>query len=139
MFDTELLKSFVAVAESGGFIGAAARLNSTPLTVSAQIQRLEADAGHPPFVRSTRSVRLTPAGEVLLGYARTIFTTKKASSLGDALFDAAHHRTYPAGPENFRRRGEARAPSRAQRVLAKAYSWSAHCAQPCWKPMPSRD
>jgi DNA-binding transcriptional LysR family regulator len=40
--------------------------------VSAQIQRLEADAGHPLFIRSTRSVRLTPAGEVLLGYARTI-------------------------------------------------------------------
>ena len=29
MFDPELLKTFVAVAESGGFTRAAARLNST--------------------------------------------------------------------------------------------------------------
>jgi DNA-binding transcriptional LysR family regulator len=72
MFDVDLLRSFVAVAESGGFTRAAARLNSTQSTVSAQIQRLEAGAGHALFVRSTRSVRLTPPGEILLGYARTI-------------------------------------------------------------------
>jgi DNA-binding transcriptional LysR family regulator len=72
MFDTELLKSFIAVAESGGFTRAAARLHSTQSTVSAQIQRLESEAGHPLFARSTRSVRLTAAGETLLGYARTI-------------------------------------------------------------------
>src|SRR5215470_15874204 len=81
MFDTELLKSFVAVAESGGFTRAAARLNSTQSTVSAQIQRLESDAGHPLFVRSTRSVRLTPAGEVLLGYARTILRLNEDARL----------------------------------------------------------
>jgi DNA-binding transcriptional LysR family regulator len=72
MYDTELLKSFIAVAESGGFTRAAAKLNSTQSTVSAQIQRLENDVGHPLFVRSTRSVRLSPSGEILLGYARTI-------------------------------------------------------------------
>jgi DNA-binding transcriptional LysR family regulator len=81
MFDTELLKSFVAVAESGGFTRAAARLNSTQSTVSAQIQRLETDTGHPLFVRSTRSVRLTPEGEVLLGYARTILRLNEDARL----------------------------------------------------------
>jgi DNA-binding transcriptional LysR family regulator len=81
MFDTELLKSFLAVAESGGFTRAAARLNSTQSTVSAQIQRLESDAGHPLFVRSTRSVNLTPAGEVLLGYARTILRLNEDARL----------------------------------------------------------
>src|SRR4051812_3320759 len=81
MFDTELLKSFVAVAESGGFTRAAARLNSTQSTVSAQIQRLETDAGHLMFVRSTRSVRLTSAGEVLLGYARTILRLNEDARL----------------------------------------------------------
>jgi DNA-binding transcriptional LysR family regulator len=81
MFDPELLKSFVAVAESGGFTRAAARLNSTQSTVSAQIQRLENDAGHPLFVRSTRSVRLTPAGELLLGYARTILRLNEDAQL----------------------------------------------------------
>jgi hypothetical protein len=56
MFDTDLLRSFVAVAENGGFTRAAKVLNSTQSTVSAQIQRLESDAGRPLFVRSTRSV-----------------------------------------------------------------------------------
>ena len=62
----------MAVAENGGFTRAAKVLNSTQSTVSAQIQRLESDAGRPLFVRSTRSVRLTSAGEMLLGFAQTI-------------------------------------------------------------------
>jgi DNA-binding transcriptional LysR family regulator len=81
VFDTELLRSFVAVAESGGFTRAAARLNSIQSTVSAQIQRLEADAGQPLFLRSTRTVRLTAAGEVLLGYARTILRLNEDARL----------------------------------------------------------
>jgi DNA-binding transcriptional LysR family regulator len=81
MFDPDLLKTFIAVAESGGFTRAAARLNSTQSTVSAQIQRLESDARHPLFVRSTRSVRLTPSGEVLLGYARTILRLNEDARL----------------------------------------------------------
>jgi DNA-binding transcriptional LysR family regulator len=72
MFDTELLRSFVAVAQNGGFTRAAKMLNSTQSTISAQIRRLEDEAGRPLFVRSTRSVQLTSAGEMLLGYARTI-------------------------------------------------------------------
>jgi DNA-binding transcriptional LysR family regulator len=81
MFDTELLRSFVAVAESGGFTSAAKRLNSTQSTISAQIQRLEEEAGHPLFVRSTRSVQLTSAGETLLGYARTILRLNEDARL----------------------------------------------------------
>lgn len=72
MFDTWLLRSFVAVVDSGGFTRAAKLLSSTQSTISAQIQRLEEEAGRPLFVRSTRSVQLTSAGEDLLGYARTI-------------------------------------------------------------------
>ena len=71
MFDTGLLRSLVAVAESGGFTNAA-KLNSTQSTVSAPMQRLEEEAGQLLFVPSTRSVQLTSAGETLLGYARTI-------------------------------------------------------------------
>lgn len=71
MFDTGLLRTFVAVADSGGFTNAAKVLHSTQSTVSAQIQRLEEEAGR-LFERTTRSVQLTSAGETLLGYARTI-------------------------------------------------------------------
>src|SRR5215467_157880 len=81
MFDTGLLRSFVAVVESGGFTKAARRLNSTQSTVSAQIHRLEDEAGQPLFVRSTRSVQLTSAGETLLGYARTIIRLNEDARL----------------------------------------------------------
>lgn len=72
MFDSELLRSFVTVAETGSFTHAAELLNSTQSTVSAQIRRLEVQVGKPVFARSTRHVTLAPAGEILLGYARTI-------------------------------------------------------------------
>ncbi|TIS79723.1 MAG: LysR family transcriptional regulator [Mesorhizobium sp.] len=72
MFESNLLRSFVAVAESGGFTRAAERLHLTQSAVSAQIRRLEDQAGCALLTRSTRSVMLTPEGETLLGYAQTI-------------------------------------------------------------------
>jgi DNA-binding transcriptional LysR family regulator len=81
MFETGLLRSFVAVAESGGFTNAAKLLNSTQTTVSARIQRLEEEAGRLLFARSTRSVQLTSAGETLLGYARTILRLNEDARL----------------------------------------------------------
>ena len=41
MMEFELLRSFVAVAECGGFHRAAEQLNLTQSTVSQQIKRLE--------------------------------------------------------------------------------------------------
>jgi DNA-binding transcriptional LysR family regulator len=81
MSNTDLLRSFVAVAESGGFTNAAKLLNSAQSTVSAQIQRLENEAGRSLFLRSTRSVQLTSAGETLLGYARTILRLNEDARL----------------------------------------------------------
>jgi DNA-binding transcriptional LysR family regulator len=80
-FDTELLRTLIAVADSGGFTHAARILHSTQSTVSAQIQRLEEVAGSPLFIRSTRTVRLTSAGETLLGYARTILRLNEDARL----------------------------------------------------------
>lgn len=81
MFEAELLRTFVAVAENGGFTKAAKSLNSTQSTVSAQIHRLEEEAGRLLFVRSTRSVQLTSDGETLLGYARTILRLNEDARL----------------------------------------------------------
>lgn len=72
MFDTVLLRSFVAVVQEGGFTHAAARLNLTQSAVSAHLRRLEQQAGRELLVRTTRSVALTADGELLLGYARAI-------------------------------------------------------------------
>ncbi|AYG47143.1 LysR family transcriptional regulator [Pseudomonas sp. Leaf58] len=72
MFDTVLLRSLLAVADSGGFTRAAQRLHLTQSAISAHIKRLESEAGHKLLERTTRSVSLTPAGARLAGYARTI-------------------------------------------------------------------
>src|ERR1700746_3205500 len=70
MMEFELLRSFVAVAECGGFHRAAERLNLTQSTVSQQIKRLELETKRPLFRRTTRSVALTDDGEMLLGAGR---------------------------------------------------------------------
>lgn len=72
MFDTTLLRTFKAVAQDASFTRAAERLFLTQSAVSAHIRRLEEQANASLFVRNTRSVALTPEGEVLLGYARAI-------------------------------------------------------------------
>ncbi|CAM9397369.1 LysR family transcriptional regulator [Acinetobacter bereziniae] len=72
MFDTILLRSLIAVTDTGGFTRAAEELHLTQSAISAHIRRLETEAGHKLLKRTTRSVSLTPAGIQLAGYARTI-------------------------------------------------------------------
>jgi DNA-binding transcriptional LysR family regulator len=74
MFDNALLRAFIAVAEGPGFTRAAQRLHLTQSAVSAQIKRLELQAGCELLTRSTRSVALTSRGEILLEYARRILS-----------------------------------------------------------------
>jgi DNA-binding transcriptional LysR family regulator len=79
MMEFELLRSFVAIAECGGFHRAAERLNLTQSTVSQQIKRLELETKRPLFRRTTRSVALTDDGETLLGYARRLLQIEEAA------------------------------------------------------------
>lgn len=72
MFDTLLLKSFRTVAQEASFTKAADRLHLTQSAVSTHIRRLEEQVGKPLFTRTTRSVLLTPEGELFLGYVRAI-------------------------------------------------------------------
>lgn len=76
--DLDLLRAFVAVAESGGFRRAAERLHLTQSTVSQQIKRLEQETGQHLFARSTRRVALTPDGEILLGDARRLLQLEES-------------------------------------------------------------
>lgn len=66
------LRYFVTVAEELHFSRAAARLHLAQSALSAQVRRLEAEVGGPLLERSTRQVRLTPAGEALLAEGRAI-------------------------------------------------------------------
>jgi DNA-binding transcriptional LysR family regulator len=72
MFEPELLRAFVAVAEEASFTRAAARLHRTQAAVSLQIKRLEAQAGVGLLRRSTSRVSLSHAGEGFLADARRI-------------------------------------------------------------------
>jgi DNA-binding transcriptional LysR family regulator len=60
------LRYFIAVAQELSFSRAAERLHMAQSPLSAAIRQLETELGVPLFERTTRSVRLTPAGERLL-------------------------------------------------------------------------
>lgn len=70
--DTDLLRAFLMVYETGSFSFAADKLGRTQSTVSQQIKKLEDLLGKEVFSRQRRVVELTPVGEILLAYARKI-------------------------------------------------------------------
>jgi DNA-binding transcriptional LysR family regulator len=62
------LRAFAAVAEDLNFTRAASRLHLAQQALSAQVQQLERALGVDLFVRTTRRVELTRAGQVLLSH-----------------------------------------------------------------------
>ncbi|MVV48368.1 LysR family transcriptional regulator [Pseudomonas sp. PB120] len=73
----QALQALVVVAECGSFTQAAQKLCLTQSAVSRQIQQLEGHFGVPMFVRSSRSIRLTPEGEQVLASARAFLEQLK--------------------------------------------------------------
>ncbi|SAK60510.1 LysR substrate-binding domain-containing protein [Caballeronia ptereochthonis] len=71
-FDLAVLRSFVAGMDLGSFAKAADRVGRSTSAVSAQIRKLEEQAGTTLFRKSGRGLALTDAGEVMLGYARRL-------------------------------------------------------------------
>lgn len=70
--DSDLMRAFLAVADTGSITGAADRIHRTQSAVSMQIRRLEESLGQPLFHRLPRGVALTPRGEQLMPYARRV-------------------------------------------------------------------
>jgi DNA-binding transcriptional LysR family regulator len=70
--DLDLLRTFVAVADSGNFSNAAPRVGRSQSAVSMQMQRLEEELGRPLLVRLPRTVVPNAAGNDLLVYARRL-------------------------------------------------------------------
>lgn len=69
-FPIELLRTFLAIIDSGGFTAAGDVVHRTQSAISMQMKRLEETVGKPLFRRSGRGFALTAEGEALLPYAR---------------------------------------------------------------------
>ena len=72
MIDVQRLAVLREVARAGSFAGAAAALHHTPSAVSQQVAALERGAGIELVERSTRGVRLTAAGRLLVATADAV-------------------------------------------------------------------
>ncbi|MER8731031.1 LysR substrate-binding domain-containing protein [Mesorhizobium sp. M1227] len=70
--DSDLLRIFVAVADTGNFTKAAERAGRTQSAVSMQMKRLEGMIGDSLFERGSRGVALTQRGGELIANARRI-------------------------------------------------------------------
>src|SRR6201985_463217 len=74
------VEAFLSVAQHRSFRRAAAELGVTPSAVSQAIRALEARIGAALFIRTTRSVGLTEAGERFLSRAKPAFEELVAAS-----------------------------------------------------------
>jgi DNA-binding transcriptional LysR family regulator len=100
LFDLDLLKAIVMVADCGSFTAASARLHSTQSTISQKVRRLEEMTGHKLLDRANREVRPTDAGETVLGYARRMLALN--DEMNEALSGAIVASTVRLGvPEDF--------------------------------------
>jgi len=109
MLNADHLQTFLAVADSGSFTAAATRLGFTQPAVSQQIRALETQLGSTRlFRRSGQRMRLTHAGEELLGLARELVT----------LAERAERHMLGLGGQVSGRVDLACAPSTGERLLA---------------------
>src|SRR5215469_4010245 len=76
------VEAFLSVAQHRSFRKAAAELAVTPSAISQSVRTLEARLGTPLFIRTTRSVGLTEAGERFLSRAKPAF--EELAAAGEA-------------------------------------------------------
>src|SRR5205814_7741162 len=76
--DLRQLRTFVVVAEAGGFASALEHLRLSQPAASRQIQALEAELGIPLFDRVGRGVKLTSEGEDLLRRGRRLLQVSES-------------------------------------------------------------
>src|ERR1700759_1886615 len=74
------VEAFLSVASHRSFRKAATELGVTPSAISQAIRALEARVGATLFIRTTRSVGLTEAGERFLSRAKPAFEELVAAS-----------------------------------------------------------
>lgn len=77
LLELDVLRTFLAISETGSFTAAANAVFRTPSAVSMQIKKLEEQLGRTVFKRDARSVSLTADGEMLLTYARRMLALNR--------------------------------------------------------------
>lgn len=92
MIEARRLHILRAVADHRTVTAAAAALYLTPSAVSQQLAALEQETGHRLVERGAKGVRLTPAGEILLGHTRVVL-----AQLERAAAELAAHGSGAAG------------------------------------------
>ena len=70
--DLSILRTFVAIVETGGLTSAGRRVGRSQPAVSHQTKRLEKMVGRELFEKDRRQLSLTREGEILLEYARSM-------------------------------------------------------------------
>lgn len=76
------LRALIAVAEGKSFLRAAEQLHLSQPALSRRVQKLEAMVGTPLLERTTRSVRLTPAGQEIVPLLRRLIEEIDSSLMG---------------------------------------------------------
>ena len=89
--DTELARTFLAVAASGNFVAAASRLHVTQSTVSARIHTLETTLGARLFQRGRNGAELTASGKRFLRHAKNLVRTVEQAQHDVGLPQGFHH------------------------------------------------
>ncbi|BEP65485.1 LysR family transcriptional regulator (plasmid) [Variovorax sp. V213] len=98
--NTRQLQAFLAIARLGSFTRAAEETFVTQAGLSLMLKDFEAQVGARLFDRTTRSVRLTPAGEALLPTARGMLADwdRATSNIGQLSAEAAQQVSLAATP-----------------------------------------
>lgn len=133
--DTRVLRYFVAVAEQLSFTRAGESLFVSQPALSRQIRALEAELGIQLFERTSREVRLTPAGAALLPVAKGIVSDWQAGQRTVRGVAAARSRVLRigfeatgAGPLAARARTTFAARHPDVRIEPKRFDWGGEVA-----------
>ena len=124
--NTDFLRTFLDVVETGSFTRSAHRLHVSQSTISSRVQELEREMGQALFVRLRDRVEPTAAGNVLLGYAKGILfmersAVERLNAMGrhpERLTVGCVHAFYDCFPENVQGLREA-FPDSAFRLILK--------------------
>ena len=100
MLDTDQLRSFLAIVDTGSFTRAADRVNKTQSAVSMHMRRLEERLARPLFVKHGRGTRLSPDGERLVDHARLMLQVE-AAALADLAAEGLTGRVTLGIPDDY--------------------------------------